>query len=457
MKLEGIPVIRLREKLSYAVGDIAQNMVQTPLTAFLLFYLTNMVGIGAAIAGTILLFGQLLNGLSDLVIGYLIDRTKTRWGKVRPWILFTAVPMAVFFVMSFSVPAALGQTGKIIWVAVAYAAVVAVFFTASNIAYSALLSVMTPDPRARITLSSFRFFAALLTILAVSSLTLPAIKALGGNQTAWTTMASIYGAIMVATMAIVFFGTKERLAPDGEHSSTTQPARVLFRCIFRNKYFFVVAGLFVCFYVFNGVTQASGVYYAGDVLGDPTVFGLLSIASLLPVLVGIPFMSAAFRRFGKRRLFLLGTGVMLVGSLIPILGHDKLPIVLAGQLVRGLGAVPFAVGLFAIVADVVDYGEYRFGVRADGLTYSAVTIGLKAGSGIGAGITGWVLAAGGYAAGAAKQSEAAVSSIVALYVYIPAVLVIVIGILAYMFTIERHEPAIREALARDVVDADAMS
>jgi len=450
-------MIRLREKLSYSVGDVAQNLVQTPLTAFLLFYLTDLVGIGAAIAGTILLFGQLLNGLTDLVIGYLIDKTETRWGKVRPWILFTAVPMAAFFVMSFSVPAALDQTGKIIWIAVAYAAVVAVFFTASNIAYSALLSVITPDPRARITLSSFRFFAAVLTILVVSSVTLPAITALGGGQTAWTTLASIYGAIMVATMAIVFFGTKERVAPQGEHSSTKQPARVLFRSIFRNKYFFVVIGLFICFFVFNGVTQASGVYFAGDVLGDPNVYGLLSIAGLIPVLVGIPFMPVAFRRFGKRRLFLLGSGVMLVGSLIPLLGPDKLAIVLAGQLVRGVGGVPFAVGLFAIVADVVDYGEYRFGVRADGLTYSAVTIGLKAGSGIGAGLTGWVLAAGGYAAGA-TQSAAAISSIVALYLYIPAALVVVIGILASLFTIERHESAIREALARDVVvDSDAAS
>jgi GPH family glycoside/pentoside/hexuronide:cation symporter len=442
-------MIRLREKLAYSAGDIAQNLVQTPLTAFLLFYLTDLVGIGAAIAGTILLFGQLLNGLTDLIIGYLIDKTETRWGKVRPWVLFTAVPMAVFFVMSFSVPAALDETGKIVWIAVSYAAVVAVFFTASNIAYSALLSVITPDPRARITLSSFRFFAALLTILVVSSVTLPVITALGGDQAAWTTTASIYGAIMVATMAIVFFGTKERVVPQGEHSSTAQPARVLFRSIFRNKYFYLVAGLFVCFYIFNGVNQAAGVYYASDVLGDANTFGLLSIAGLIPVLVGIPFMSAAFRRFGKRRLFLIGSGVMLAGSLIPLLGPDNLVLVLVGSLIRGFGAVPFAVGLFAIVADVVDYGEYRFAVRADGLTYSAVTIGLKAGAGVGAGLTGWVLAAGGYTAGAQTQPDTAISSIVILYLVIPAVLVVIIGILASLFTIEKHGPAIREALARD--------
>lgn len=447
-------MIRLREKLAYSVGDIAQNLVQTPLTAFLLFYLTDLVGIGAAIAGTILLFGQLLNGVTDLIIGYLIDKTETRWGKVRPWVLFTAVPMAAFFVMSFSVPAALDETGKIIWIAVSYAAVVAVFFTASNIAYSALLSVITPDPKARITLSSFRFFAALLTILVVSSITLPTITALGGDQAAWTTTASIYGVIMVATMAIVFFGTRERVAPAGENSSREQPARVLFRTILRNRYFYVVAGLFVCFFTFNGVNQAAGVYYAGDVLGDANTFGLLSIAGLVPILIGIPFMSAAFRRVGKRRLFLMSSVVMLVGSLIPLLGPDNLALVLVGALVRGLGAVPFAVGLFAIVADVVDFGEYRFGVRADGLTYSAVTIGLKAGAGIGAGLTGWVLAAGGYTAGAAEQPDSAVSAIVLLYLVVPAILIVAIGLLSAAFTVEKHEPAIRETLTRHA-DAQA--
>lgn len=448
-------MIKLREKISYAVGDIAQNLVQTPLTAFLLFYLTDLVGIGAAIAGTILLFGQLLNGVTDLIIGYLIDKTETRWGKVRPWVLFTSVPMAVFFVMSFSIPASLDDTGKIVWLAIAYSAVVAVFFTASNVAYSALLSVITPDPQARITLSSFRFFAALLTILVVSSITLPIITALGGDQAAWTTTASIYGAIMVATMAIVFFGTKERVVVEGERRSAAQPAKVLFRSILRNKYFFIVAGLFVCFYVLNGVTQAAGVYYASDVLGDAAIFGLLSIASLIPILIGIPFMPAAFRRFGKRRLFLIGAVISLIGSVIPMIAPDDLVIVLIGMLVRGLGSVPFAVGLFVMVADVVDFGEYRFGVRADGLTFSAVTIGLKAGAGIGAGMTGWILAAGGYVAGGAAQSESAISAIVTLYLYIPAALIVIIGVLSYFFTVERYAPEIKEFRDRTAASAES--
>lgn len=442
-------MIKLREKLAYSVGDVAQNLVQTPLTAFLLFYLTDLVGIGAAIAGTILLFGQLLNGLTDIAIGYLIDKTNTRWGKVRPWVLFTAVPMAAFFVMAFTVPASLDDTGKIVWVAIAYTAVVAVFFTASNVAYSALLSVMTPDPRARISLSSFRFFVAVLTIIVVSSITLPTIMSLGGDQAAWTTTASIYGAIMVATMAIVFFGTRERVVPEVDRSSSAQPARVLFRAVLRNKYFYLVAALFICFYILNGLTQAAGVYYASDVLGDASIFGLLSIVGLAPILVGIPFMSLAFRRLGKRRLFVIGSIVMLGGSLIPVIAPDNLGLLLVGLLLRGFGSVPFAVGLFAIVADVVDFGEWRHGVRADGLTYSAVTIGLKAGAGIGAGLTGWILAAGGYIAGSADQPASAVSSIVALYLYIPAVLIAIIGVLSWFFTIERYEPAIREAVARD--------
>jgi glycoside/pentoside/hexuronide:cation symporter, GPH family len=446
-------MIRLKEKLAYSVGDVAQNLVQTPLTAFLLFYLTDVVGIAAAVAGSILLFGQLLNGLTDLAIGYLIDKTDSRWGKARPWVIGTAVPMAVLFVMAFSVPAGLGETGKVIWVAACYAGVVAVFFTASNVAYSALLSVVTPDPNARITLASFRFVVALVTVLVASSVTLPLVKTLGNDQHAWTTMASVYAAVMVATMAIVFFGTTERVRPEGERSSLNQPARVLFGTVMRNRYFYVVAGLFVCFFTFNGVVQAAGVYYAGDVLGDPSLFGLLSIASVVPVLVGIPFMPRVFRALGKRRAFLVGAAVMLAGCVVSLLSPENLPLVLSGHVLRGVGTVPFAVGLFAIVADVVDYGEWRFGVRADGITYSAVTIGLKAGAGIGAGLTGWGLSVGGYAAGAARQSATAHQAILGLYFYVPIALVVVVGVLAHLFTIERHAADITAMTLAESSDA----
>jgi len=446
------PKIRVREKVSYALGDVGSNLIYAPATTFVLFYLTNVAGIGAAIAGTILLVGQLLNGITDIIIGILIDKTKTRWGKTRPWVLLSSVPLAVSFVLLFSVPAGFSETGKVVWTFIMYTLVMAVFFTASNVAYSALLSVLTPNSKTRVTLTTFRFFAAIVTTLAVNYVTLPLVEMLGGGQTGWSTTAVIFGVISVLTLVIVFTGTRERVAPvDERDNSARQPLRSLIGVVLRNKYFYFAAGLFVLFYLTSGIGSATAVYYATSILNDPSAIGTLSLVQFAPVLLGIGFMPAVIGRFGKRRTFLIGTSVMLLGSLVPLIDPENFALILVGLFIRGLGGVPFAAGMFAIVADVVDYGEWKYRVRADGLVYSSVVIGQKFGAGFGTAVVGWVLALGAYDAAATTQAPSAVQAIYALFIYIPVALIVLTGILVFFFNVERHGPQIREYLARNAI------
>lgn len=441
--------IRLGEKLAYAAGDIGSNLIYFPATSFILFYLTDVVGIGAAIAGTMLLVGQLLNGVTDVTVGILLDKTNTRWGKLRPWVLFTSLPLAISFVLLFSVPAGLDETGSAIWTLVMYTLVLAVFFTASNVAYSAMISVMTPNPRTRVTLGAFRFFAAIATTLVVSAVTLPFVSSLGGGRGAWTTVAAIYAVIAVITLATVFFGTRERLAPvTASDSSAHRPLRVLLRDLFRNQYFLLITALFVVFYFTNTVAGTAGVYYATSILGDASLYGVLSVGLLVPSLFGIAFMPAVLTRFGKRNAFLVGIGFQVVGVLVPLIAPENFGVVVIGLLIRGIGSIPFTAGLYAAVADVVDYGEWRTGVRADGLSYSAVTFGVKIGGGFGSAVVGWVLAAGGYSAAETALSDSATQSILALYVYLPVVMTLVAGVIVYFFRIERHRPEVDAYLAR---------
>lgn len=441
------PTLRLREKLSYAMGDVGSNVVYSPATTFVLFYLTNIVGIRAAIAGTVLLLGQLLNGVTDLVVGVLIDKTKSRWGKTRPWILFSAIPLGIVFILLFSVPAGLNDTGKVVWTFVMYALLMAVFYTASNVAYSALLSVITPNPKTRVTLTTFRFFAALLTTLVVSSITLPVIASLGNGQTAWTTLMSIYGIIAALTLIIVFLGTKERLAPTrAPEGGVAQPLGAQLKDLFRNKYFLLAAALFTSFYLMNGFGQSSGVYYATNILGDASLFSILSIVGTVPLLVGIGFMPALMGRYGKRHMFLIGLAFMFVGSLLPIFAPTNLPVVIAGLLIRSVGTVPLTAGLFAIVADVVDYGEWKNGLRTDGLIFAAVVFGQKLGGGLGSAAVGWILGSAGYDPTVQAQSRAASRAILASYFYIPLALVIVTTVIVWFFRVEQYRPQIEEYL-----------
>ena len=447
--------VKVGEKLSYALGDVGSNLIYQPLTAFALFYLTNIAGIGAAIAGTILLLGQLLNGVTDLVLGVLIDKTRTRWGKTRPWILFSALPMALCLIAVFAIPTGLDETGKVVWAFVAYALVMAVFYTASNVAYSALLSVITSNPRTRVTLTSMRFIFAVFTSLIVTTVTLPAVNALGGGQGAWTTIAVIYGVISVVTFLVVFFGTRERIiAVDDEQSSAKQPLKVMLGQLFRNRYFLLAAALFLLFYLVSGLSQAVGVYYAADILHSEAAFSLLSLVGIFPLLLGIPFMPWLMGKFGKRPLFLVGTALMLVGALLPVIDPRSLPIVLIGGVLRGFGMVPLTAGIFALVADVVDYGEWKNGVRTDGLIFSSVVFGQKLGGGLASAGTGWILAIGGYAAGAQTQTAGAEQAILTAYVYVPIVLTVLIGVVVWFFRIERYRPQIEIYLAQHDAPAD---
>lgn len=451
--LERVP---LREKFSYALGDIGSNLVFAPATSFILFYFTDVAGIGAAIAGTVVLVGQLMNGVVDLVVGGLIDKTSTRWGKTRPWILWSAPPLMVSFVLLFSVPAGLDDTGKVIWALVLYTLVMAVFFTASNVAYSALLSVMTVSPKTRVTLTTFRFFAAVLTTLVVNYATLPLIGALGGGQGAWTGAMTVYAVIGLVTLIAVFLGTKERVQPESEaHSSKAQPMKKLLKQLFKNHYFWLSGALFVCFYLLSGLSQGAGVYYATVILGDAGLFGIISLATLLPPLIGIGFMPAILGRFGKRRSFLVGIGVQLLGGIVMIVAPEDFTVVLVGLIIRGIGSVPFTAGLFAIVADVVDYGEWKFGTRIDGLTYSAVVFGQKVGAGLGTAAIGWILATGSYDGTLTTQPESAVTAIQVAFLYIPIVIMVITAVVIFFLNVEKHGPQIADFFAARSANRDA--
>ena len=441
------PRLQLREKLAYGVGDIGSNLVYIPLSTFALFYFTDIAGIGAAMAGGILLAGQLLNGVSDLLIGYLIDRTRTRWGKARPWILGTSIPLAVSLVAMFSVPASLDQTGRAIWALVSYTLVTAVFFTASNVAYSALMSIMTLDAKSRVTLATFRFFAALLTGLVVNIATLPLVTSFGTGQTGWTTTIALYAFLTVAALCTVFFGTRERvIAGEDRENSVRQPTRLLVRSLTHNRFFFLAAALFLLFYLSNTLGSAGGIYLASDVLGDPSLFGLLSAAQLLPPLILIGFMPKFISRYGKRRMFLIGIAVMFVGTAVVLIDPTNAPLVVSSAVVRGIGLVPLTAGIFALVGDVVDYGEWRFGVRTDGLIYSSVVFGQKLGSGVGGALAGALLAAGGYAAGASQQTPEAIQAILAVSFYVPLIAIAAMAIVVWFIRIERYAPEVHAHL-----------
>jgi GPH family glycoside/pentoside/hexuronide:cation symporter len=439
--------LKWRERITYGLGDVGGNLIFGLITSFLLFYLTDTVGIGAAIAGTLLLLGRVMDGTMDLILGTFIDKTSTRWGKARPWIFVGAPFVVVTFVLLFNVPAGLSQTGKQAYVFVFYFLCLGVGYVASNLAYHTLLSVITSSSKMRVSLTVVRTICGLVTALTVNVITLPVIAALGGGQTGWTRTALIYGGISLITLLVVFFGTRERVQPAKETDrSAKRPVRELLRILFRNPYFYLGFVFFFLVYLLSG-SAGSGVYYAKDVLGDPNAYSFLSLVTLAPLAVGIWFMPAIVARFGKRGPMLVGIAVTLVGAAITFIDPTNFTVLLTGLLIRSVGTIPVLGSLYALMADVVDYGEWKSGVRVEGMIFGAATAGQNFGAGLGAALVGWLLAAGNYDPDAATQPASAISMEIFLFLGLPAVVAVLQAVTIYFIKIDKHMTQMQHDLA----------
>ena len=198
-----------------------------------------------------------------------------------------------------------------------------------------------------------------------------------------------------------------------------------------------------------------GIYFAKDVLGDPNLYSFIGLVGILPLLIGIWFMAPIIGRFGKRRAMLVGIAISIVGAAITLIDPTNLTLVVVGGLIRGIGTIPSSAAMFALVADVVDFGEWKSGVRLDGMTYAAATAGQNFGAGLGAALVGWILAAGSYDATAEVQSASAISSEIFLMLWLPLIGTVLLGVVTFFLNVDKHLPQMQRDLAERRAAAQA--
>ena len=413
--------ISLGEKLAFGAGDCGCNFVWNVLALFMTIYYTDSVMISAAAVGGIMLASRIFDGISDLVMGAIIDKTKTRWGKARPWILWSAPFMAIALILTFSVPD-ISETGKVIYAFCTYFFLTVIVYTASNLPYNALLSFITDDQKERTSLSSIRFFMVNFLVIILSFVTPPAAKALG-----WFGITTIYGIIAMCCLLITFFFCKERVEPVEVKKENISFVKSLGYLV-KNKYFIYLAIIFVIDYIMFAVNGSSGMYYVKYIFHDENIFGMLVLFGNVPMMLSCLFFPVIANRFGKWNCMIGGYVVMIIGFGIIALFPDNYYCALLGNVIAGIGRAPHNAGLFALVADVVDYGEWKTNKRIEGVTYSVTSFGMKVGAGLGGAVTGIVLAMGNYDGSLAVQSDSAITAIMAICAYIP-IGICVLGIL----------------------------
>ena len=437
-----------KEILAFAVGDAGCNLVWTTIGSYLTLYYTDSLGLAAATIGTLMLLSRLLDGISDLVMGSIIDRTHTRWGKARPWILLSAIPMGLGLVLMFSIPQSLPYMGKLVFACVTYVLMAAVIYTACNLSYNTLLALEAPNPKDRVTMSSLRFFLTMATVLFINYNCGKFVDRFG-----WTGMSLIFGGIAILLLLITFFGTKERANLAQNTAAEVKPENKMsvkesFSHLFRNKYFWLLTIIFVLNYTILGVNNGLRIYFARNVLGNAALMGTLTLCFILPKMIGNLVYPYINKFLGKWKSMMLGYAIELAGVLVMALSPASFATAAAGLILLGIGGIPHNAGLFAMVADVIDYGEWKTGVRLDGLTNSATSFGMKVGAGLGSAITGWGLAWAAYDGKLAAQTAETIFGIKMVYTIVPAVLIVIGLVVLYFCNLDKIYPQIEEGLAK---------
>lgn len=435
-----------KEVIAFAVGDGGCNLVWTTIGSYLTLYYTDSVGLAAATIGTMMLLTRLLDGVSDLVMGGIIDRTHTRWGKARPWILWTAIPMGLALVLVFTIPSGLSDGGKLAWATITYVLMAVVVYTACNLAYNTLLSLEAPDPKDRVLMSSIRFFFTMACVLFINYNVNNMVDKFG-----WTGMAVIFGVLAAILLLITFAGTKERTNLEkntAKNQTAADKVSVMdsVKLLFKNKYFLLMTVIFVVDYTILGVNNGLRIYYARDVLGSAALMGTLTLCFILPKLIGNLVFPYINKFLGKWKSLMLGYAIELLGLLVMAFTETTFTTAAIGLVCLGIGGIPHTAGLFAMVADVIDYGEWKTGVRLDGLTNSVTSFGMKVGSGLGSAIVGWGLAWAAYEGSLAEQTASTIAGIKDVFTFVPIVLIVVGAVALFFCNLDKIYPQISKGL-----------
>ncbi|MBS6195105.1 MAG: MFS transporter [Clostridiales bacterium] len=438
--------ISLGEKVAYGGGDLASNLILVLTSTFVTFFYTDALGLNAAIIGSIMMFSRLADGFTDIFMGYIMDRTKSKHGKARPWMLWLAIPIAISTILVFLVPN-IGETGKYIYVIITYNLVTTFLYTMINIPYGALTSLMTRDQNQRTVINIFRMVMAQVGSLVINAFTLPFINAVGGssNQKSWIIASIIYGLIAAALFLICFAKTKERVQVSAEQKETIRLGES-FKLIMKNNYWLMIVGIWVSMAVGMSMNMGVGTYYAKYILGNENMAGFISAVTIIPAIVCMPAIVPLIKKYGKRNVGLIGSIISLIAHLLIFINAANATWLIVCSLFKGVGQAALTGTIFAMVADTIEYGQWKTGKRVEGMLYSSTTFGAKVGAGIGGAVALAIIGAAGYDGLAAVQSASALAAIKQVYLVLPIPFLVLVPVFYALYKLDKIYPTVMKDL-----------
>lgn len=467
--------ISISEKIGYSLGDCSANLVFQMMMIYQTKFYTDVFGLEGAIAGSVMLIARIVDAFVDPTVGILSDKTQTRWGKYRPWILWTALPFMVFYVLAFYNPGIEDKSLVAVYATISYTLLMTLY-SFNNTPYASLGGVMTSDIKERNSITSIRFVAATIAQFIVQGLTLPLVgKFAGANGDkghGWLCTISLFAAIGFIFFIITFFSARERITPPAsQKTDTRKDIRDVFHSIPWRAMFILTLFLFTTLamwgsamnYYFENYVDANALYTFLDKLGLVAVeanasfsynilnafglivnspekayevgFGVFNMVGALVQFFGVILLSSFLaNRYGKKRVFIFClTLTAIFTALFYFPNETDIETMFVLNFLKSLAYAPTVPLLWAMIADVADHSEYVNYRRATGFVFAGVVFALKAGLGIGGAILGFLLSGFGYVSGAGTaQTESAIHGIILSSSLIPAA-TFFIGVIALYF------------------------
>lgn len=403
--------IKLKEKIGYGLGDAASSMFWKIFSMYLMFFYTDVFGIAPAVVGTMFLITRIWDSCFDPLVGIIADRTKSRWGKFRPYLLWTAIPFAIIGILTFYTPD-FDEKGKIIYAYVTYSLMMMIY-SVINVPYASLLGVMSGDRKERTTLSSYRMVFAFAGSLLALWLIEPLVNHFGGSlnsKTGWLYTIIVFGMITTVFFWGCFFLTKERVQPINDEKPNLKED---LNDLLKNKPWWILLGAGIGALIFNSIRDGAAVYYfkyyvssavnySFNILGEnfamtPTTLYLVlgQAANIIGVIAATPIAN----KIGKKKTFF---GAMALAAILSVifyyLGKEDVILIMVFQVLISICAGCIFPLIWSMYADSADYSEWKQGRRATGLIFSASSMSQKFGWTIGGAATGWLLGYFGFQA-----------------------------------------------------------
>ena len=440
-------------KVGYGSGDIAGNVVYAFLSSFVMIYLTNTVGLNAGIVGTLIALSKVFDGVTDIFFGTMIDKTKSRMGKARPWMLWGFVGCAVTLAAVFSIPESMSQSAQYVWFFLAYTFLNAIFYTANNIAYSALTALVTKNSKERVEMGSFRFIFAFSTSLLIQSITVGAVDFFGGGAAGWRTVAIIYCIVGLITNTLSVFSVKE--LPEEELSEGNEEAQEekftliqAAKLLFSNKYYLMICCIYILQQLYGAMTNI-GIFFMTYVLLNKNLFGVFSWAINIPLIVALIFTPTFVAKWkGMYKLNKYSYMLATVGRLLVVVAGymGNVPLMLLFTAVAAFGQGPWQGDMNAVIASCSEYTYLTKGKRIDGTMYSCTSLGVKIGGGLGTAIAGWMLDLSGFVNGdMAVQPQSCIDMMHIMYLWIPFVIDLLITIILSFLNVEYENEKLKKS------------